>query len=64
MWLVRHAVTRGDLADAHWAALEPLLQKVERSGRPPKHSKRGLITWDVSVDSTIARRVSARGWGP
>jgi transposase len=102
---------RADLTDAQWAALEPLLPRGKKSGRPPKWSKRrlidgirwrtrvgspwrdvparygpwptvyglyrrwqragtwariltglqaradaaGLITWDVSVDSTIAR---------
>jgi transposase len=102
---------RADLTDAQWAALEPLLPKGRKPGRPPKWSKRqlidgirwrgrvgapwrdvpaqygpwqtvyglfrrwqrdgtwariltglqadadaaGLITWDVSVDSTIAR---------
>jgi transposase len=106
------AVTRRfDLTDAQWAALEPLLPRGRKPGRPPKWSKRqlidgirwrvrvgapwrdvpacygpwqtvyglfrrwqragvwaqivtglqaradtaGLITWDVSVDSTIAR---------
>ncbi|MFF5485777.1 IS5 family transposase [Streptomyces virginiae] len=104
-------MARGDLADAQWAALESLLPKGVKPGRPPVHTKRqlingirfrtrtgipwrdlperygpwetvyglfrrwqrdgtwhrifeqlqakadakGLITWDVSVDSTIAR---------
>jgi transposase len=94
---------RFDLTDMQWAALEPLLPKGKKPGRPPKWSKRqliagirwrvrvgspwrdipecygpwqtvyggvwqyivaglqvradavGLITWDVSVDSTIMR---------
>lgn len=102
---------RADLTDAQWMALQRLLPKASRPGRPPKWSKRllvngirwrvrtgapwrdvpavygswqaiyalfrrwqragvwaailarlqaradavGLITWDVSVDSTIAR---------
>jgi transposase len=104
-------MTRGDLTDAQWAVLEPLMPWGIKSGRPPVHTKRqlingirfrtrtgipwrdlperhgpwetvcglfrrwqrngswhrlfeqlqaradakGLITWDVSVDSTIAR---------
>ncbi|MGW7045172.1 IS5 family transposase [Streptomyces avermitilis] len=81
-------MARGDLTEAQWAVLEPLLPKGTKSGRPPVHTKRqlidgirfrtrtgipwrdlperygqlqaradakGLITWDVSVDSTIAR---------
>jgi transposase len=105
------AFARHDLTDAQWAALEPLLPRGKRPGRPIVHSKRrlidgirwrtragvpwrdvppfygpwqcvywlyrrwqldgvwpailtalqtradaaGLITWDVSVDSTVAR---------
>jgi transposase len=105
------ASRRADLTDAQWAALEPLLPRGRKPGRPPKWTKRqlidgirwraragapwrdvplvygpwqtvyglfrrwqrdgtwaqvlaglqaradaaGLITWDVSVDSTIAR---------
>jgi transposase len=38
------AVTRRhDLTDAQWAALEPLLPKPKRSGRPSLFSKRQLI---------------------
>lgn len=38
------AVTRRhDLTDAEWAALEPLLPKPKRSGRPSLFSKRQLI---------------------
>ncbi|WP_374209131.1 IS5 family transposase [Kitasatospora sp. A2-31] len=104
-------MARGDLTDAQWAVLEPLLPQGIKSGRPPLHTKRqlingirfrtrtgipwrdlpgrygpwetvyglfrrwqrdgtwhrileqlqaradakGLITWDISVDSTIAR---------
>ncbi|WP_443063378.1 IS5 family transposase [Streptomyces sp. NBC_00445] len=104
-------MARGDLTDAQWAVLEPLLPKGIKPGRPPVHTKRqlingirfrtrtgmpwrdlperygpwetvyslfrrwqrdgtwhrileqlqaradakGLITWDVSVDSTITR---------
>ncbi|MFD8783082.1 IS5 family transposase [Kitasatospora sp. NPDC059599] len=104
-------MARGDLTDAQWAALEPLLPVGFKPGRPPVHAKRqlidgirfrtrtgipwrdlparygpwrtvyglfrrwqrdgtwhrifeqlqaladakGLITWDVSVDSTVAR---------
>lgn len=102
---------RADLTDEQWAALEPLLPKGKKPGRPPRWSRRqlidgirwrvrvgapwrdvplrygpwqtvygrfrrwqrdgtwarilaglqaradaaGLITWDVSVDSTVAR---------
>ena len=102
---------RADLTDAQWAALEPLLPRGKKPGRPPERTKRqlidgirwrvragapwrdvppgygpwqtvyglfrrwqrngswreiltalqgradatGLITWDVSVDSTVAR---------
>ncbi|WP_239341980.1 IS5 family transposase, partial [Frankia sp. CiP3] len=102
---------RGDLTNAQWAVLEPLLPKGKKQGRPPVWTKRqlidgirwrirtgapwrdvptcygpwqtvyglfrrwqrngtwkkilsglqsradaaGLITWDVSVDSTVAR---------
>nr|WP_279616866.1 IS5 family transposase [Streptomyces rubellomurinus] len=104
-------MARGDLTDAQWAVLEPLLPLGVKPGRPPVHTKRqlingirfrtrtgipwrdlperygpwetvyglfrrwqrdgtwhrilerlqaradakGLITWDISVDSTIAR---------
>ena len=104
-------MARGDLTDAQWTLLDPLLPKGTKPGRPPVHSKRqlidgirfrartgipwrdlperyglwetvyglfrrwqrdgtwhrifeqlqaradakGLITWDISVDSTIAR---------
>src|SRR4051794_1973060 len=104
-------MARGDLTDAQWAVLEPLLPQGIKPGRPPVHTKRqlidgirfrtrsgipwrdlperygpwetvyglfrrwqrngtwgriltrlqaradakGLITWDISVDSTIAR---------
>lgn len=104
-------MARGDLTDAQWAVLEPLLPRGIKPGRPSVHSKRrlingirfrtragipwrdlpewygpwetvyglfrrwqrdgtwhrileqlqaradakGLITWDLSVDSTIAR---------
>jgi len=47
------AVTRRfDLTDAQWAALEPLLPKANRSGRPSQWSKRQLIDgirWRVRV---------------
>ncbi|GGM51839.1 transposase [Dactylosporangium sucinum] len=47
------AVTRRhDLTDAQWAALEPLLPKPQRSGRPSLFSKRQLIDgirWRVRV---------------
>jgi transposase len=36
-------VGRGDLTNAQWAVLEPLLPKGKKPGRPPKHSKRQLI---------------------
>lgn len=49
------AVTRRfDLTDAQWAALEPLLPKGKKPGRPPKLSKRQLIDgirWRVRVGS-------------
>lgn len=104
-------MARGDLTDAQWVVLEPLLPQGIKAGRPPLHTKRqlingirfrtrtgipwrdlperygpwetvyglfrrwqrdgtwprifeqlqaqadakGLITWDISVDSTIAR---------
>ena len=104
-------MARGDLTDAQWAVLEPLLPTGIKPGRPPVHTKRqlidgirfrtrtgvpwrdlparygpwetvyglfrrwqrdgtwhrileqlqarayakGLITWDVSVDSTVCR---------
>ncbi|MFG3224121.1 IS5 family transposase [Kitasatospora sp. NPDC048194] len=104
-------MARGDLTDAQWAVLDPLLPQGIKPGRPPVHTKRqlingirfrtrtgipwrdlperygpwetvyglfrrwqrdgtwhrileqlqaradakGLITWDISVDSTIAR---------
>jgi transposase len=47
------AVTRRfDLTDAQWAALEPLLPRPSRSGRPSRWSKRHLvdaIRWRVRV---------------
>ncbi|WP_425270409.1 transposase [Micromonospora chersina] len=49
------AVTRRfDLTDVQWAALEPLLPRGEKPGRPPKWSKRQLIDgirWRVRVGS-------------
>ncbi|WP_446218210.1 IS5 family transposase [Micromonospora sp. IBHARD004] len=49
------AVTRRfDLTDGQWAALEPLLPKGRKPGRPPKWSKRQLIDgirWRVRVGS-------------
>jgi transposase len=36
-------VGRGDLTEAQWARLEPLLPVGIKSGRPPVHSKRQLI---------------------
>ncbi|WP_443034840.1 transposase [Streptomyces sp. BE133] len=36
-------LARGDLADAQWAVLEPLLRKGVEPGRPSVHSKRQLI---------------------
>ncbi|MDR7303676.1 hypothetical protein JOF55_003857 [Haloactinomyces albus] len=38
-----HGVARGDLSDAQWAKLDPLLPVGVKSGRPPKRSKRQLI---------------------
>ena len=43
---------RFDLTDAQWAALEPLLPRGRKPGRPPKWSKRQLIDgirWRVRV---------------
>jgi transposase len=43
---------RHDLTDAQWAALEPLLPKPKRSGRPSLFSKRQLINgirWRIRV---------------
>ena len=34
---------RADLSDAQWAALEPLLPRGRKPGRPPKWTKRQLI---------------------
>ncbi|WUO07735.1 transposase [Streptomyces virginiae] len=34
---------RGDLTDAQWARLEPLLPTGKRSGRPPIWTRRQLI---------------------
>ncbi|MFG1872455.1 IS5 family transposase [Micromonospora arborensis] len=45
---------RFDLTDVQWAALEPLLPKGKKPGRPPKWSKRQLIDgirWRVRVGS-------------
>jgi transposase len=109
------ARVRGDLTDAQWAVLRPLLPVGRKPGRPPKWTKRqlidasrwrtrigapwreiperygpwqnayslfrtwsrdgtwaatltglqarvdanGLICWDVSIDSTIARRTNS-----
>jgi transposase len=36
-------VTRGDLTDAQWAVLEPLLPKGKKPGRPPTWARRRLI---------------------
>ncbi|GGX75391.1 transposase [Streptomyces hiroshimensis] len=36
-------MARGDLTDAQWAVLEPLLPKGKRPGRPPMWAKRQLI---------------------
>ncbi|MGW3606397.1 IS5 family transposase [Micromonospora sp. NPDC005161] len=45
---------RFDLTDAQWAALQPLLPKGKKPGRPPKWSKRQLIDgirWRARVGS-------------
>jgi transposase len=45
---------RFDLTDAQWAALQPLLPKGKKPGRPPKWSRRQLIDgirWRVGVGS-------------
>ena len=51
--MTRVAVTRRhDLTDAQWAALQPLLPKGKRPGRPPKWDKRQLIDgirWRIRV---------------
>ncbi|MET8997832.1 hypothetical protein [Amycolatopsis sp. NPDC004169] len=60
------ATGRADLIDAQWAILESPLPVGKKPRRPPLWSKRqllegirwraaGLITWEVSVDSTINR---------
>lgn len=36
-------MARGDLTDAQWAVLEPLLPKGIKPGRPPVHTKPQLI---------------------
>ncbi|MFD8766434.1 IS5 family transposase [Streptomyces mirabilis] len=36
-------MARGDLTDAQWAVLEPLLPKGKRPGRPPMWARRQLI---------------------
>src|SRR4051794_11597961 len=36
-------MARGDLADAQWAVLEPLMPRSIKSGRPPVHTRRQLI---------------------
>ncbi|NMI55698.1 IS5 family transposase [Streptomyces sp. RLA2-12] len=36
-------MTRGDLTDAQWAVLEPLLPKGKKPGRPPTWARRRLI---------------------
>jgi transposase len=36
-------VARGDLTDAQWAVLEPLLPKGRKPGRPPTWARRQLI---------------------
>ncbi|WP_258382937.1 IS5 family transposase [Streptomyces sp. NTH33] len=36
-------MARGDLTDAQWAVLEPLLLKGKKSGRPPIWARRQLI---------------------
>ncbi|MFD4861769.1 transposase [Streptomyces atratus] len=36
-------LARGDLTDAQWTVLEPLLRKGVEPGRPSVHSKRQLI---------------------
>ncbi len=36
-------MARGDLTDAQWAVLEPLLPMGKKPGRPPTWSKRQLI---------------------
>ncbi|WP_439651213.1 IS5 family transposase [Nocardia panacis] len=48
------ATRRADLTDEQWAAIEPLLPVGEKSGRPPKWTKRQLIDgirWRVRVGS-------------
>lgn len=56
---------RGDLSDAQWAVLEPLLPEGKKPGRPPKWSKRQLldgIRWRTRVGCPW-RDVPAR-YGP
>jgi transposase len=40
---VDHGVERGDLTDAQWVRLEPLLPKGKKQGRSPKWTRRQLI---------------------
>jgi transposase len=50
---------RFDLTDVQWAALEPLLPKGKKPGRPPKWSKRQLIDgirWRIRVAFPMAGR--------
>ncbi|WP_425467631.1 IS5 family transposase [Phytoactinopolyspora halophila] len=56
---------RSDLTDAQWAVLEPLLPVGQKSGRPPKRTKRQLIDgirWRVRTGAPW-RDVSVR-YGP
>ncbi|GAB1513537.1 transposase [Actinophytocola sp. KF-1] len=56
---------RADLSDAQWTVLEPLLPVGNKSGRPPKWSKRQLINgirWRVRVGAPW--RDLPRGYGP
>lgn len=46
------AVVRGDLTDAQWAVLQPLLPTGRKPGRPPKWTKRQLIDairWRIRI---------------
>jgi transposase len=46
------AVGRGDLSDAQWAVLQPLLPVGRKPGRPPKWTKRQLIDairWRIRI---------------
>ncbi|AOW88236.1 transposase [Streptomyces olivaceus] len=58
-------MAHGDLTDAQWAVLEPLLPKGKKPGRPPKWARRQLVDGiRFRVRTGIPWRDLPGGYGP